>query len=49
MKSGKFENSLAVIGVLIVLFAVSAAANTALADDTALLESNLKFEASTSN
>ncbi|MDJ0813792.1 MAG: hypothetical protein QNJ23_08685 [Woeseiaceae bacterium] len=49
MKSGKFENSLAVVGVLIVLFAVTAAANTALADDVTLLESSLKFEASTSN
>ena len=30
MKSGKFENSMAVIGVLVVLFAVTSAANTAL-------------------
>jgi hypothetical protein len=49
MKSGKFENSLALVGVLIVLFAVTSAANTALADDAELLEDNLKIEASTSN
>ena len=49
MKSGKFENSLALIGVLIVLFAVSAAANTALADDVELLEGSVKVEVSTSN
>ena len=30
MKTGKFENSLALIGVLVVLFAVTSAANTAL-------------------
>lgn len=49
MKSGKFENSLALVGVLIVLFAVTSAANTALADEAELLDSNLKTEASTSN
>ncbi len=49
MKSGKFENSLALIGILIVLFAVSAAANTALADEVELLEGNLKVEVSASN
>ena len=48
MKNGKFENGLAFVGVLIVLFAVSTAANTALADDVTLLESNLKTEVSTS-
>ena len=31
MKSGKIENALAIVGALIVLFAVTAAANTALA------------------
>ena len=31
MKSGKVENGLALLGVLIVLFAVSSAANIALA------------------
>lgn len=30
MKSGKFENGLAVIGALVVLFAVTSAVNTAL-------------------
>ena len=30
MKTGKFENGLALIGVLVVLFAVTSAANTAL-------------------
>jgi len=30
MKSGKFENGLAFVGVLVVLFAVTSAANTAL-------------------
>ncbi|MDJ0906083.1 MAG: hypothetical protein QNI96_08705 [Woeseiaceae bacterium] len=49
MKSGKLENSLALIGVLIVLFAVSAAVGTALADEVELLEGNLKVEVSTSN
>lgn len=49
MKSGKFENGMAWAGVLIVLFAVSSAFSTALADDAALLEDNLKFEVSTSN
>ena len=49
MKSGKFENGLALVGVLIVLFAVTTAVNTALADDVELLESNLKVEVSTSN
>ena len=49
MKSGKFENGMAWAGVLIVLFAVSSAFSTALADDATLLESNLKSEVSTSS
>lgn len=49
MKSGKFENGLALVGVLIVLFAVSTAANTALADDVVVLDSNLKTEVTTSS
>lgn len=49
MKTGKIENGLAILGVLIVLFAVTAAANTALADDTNLFEGNLKIESSTTN
>ena len=48
MKSGKFENGMAWAGVLIVLFAVSSAFSTALADDAALLEGHLNPEVSTS-
>ena len=48
MKSGKFENSLALVGVLIVLFAVTSAANTALADEVELLDGSLKTEVSAS-
>lgn len=48
MKSGKFENSLALIGILIVLFAVTTAANTALADDAELLDGSLKTGVSAS-
>ena len=49
MRTGKFENALALLGALIVVFAVSSAANTALADDVNLLDENLKIEASTTN
>jgi hypothetical protein len=49
MKTGKIENGLALLGVLIVLFAVSSAANTALADDVNTFEGNLKIETSTTN
>ena len=49
MKKGKIENGLALLGVLIVLFAVTSAANTALADDAGLFEGNLKIESSTTN
>ena len=49
MKSGKFENGLALVGVLIVLFAVTTAANTALAEDAGLRKGNLKTEVTTSN
>ena len=49
MRTGKIENGLALLGVLIVLFAVTAAANTALADDANLFEDNLKIESSTTN
>jgi hypothetical protein len=48
MKSGKFENGLALIGILIVLFAVTSAANTALADDVELLDGSLKTGVSAS-
>jgi hypothetical protein len=49
MKSGKFENGLALVGVLIVLFAVTSAANTALASEVELLDGGLKTEVSTSS
>lgn len=49
MRTGKIENVLAVLGVLIVLFAVTSAANTALADDANLFEGTLKIESSTTN
>ncbi len=49
MKTGKIENGLALLGVLIVLFAVSSAANTALADDANTFEGNLKIETTTTN
>lgn len=48
MKSGKFENGLALVGILIVLFAVTTAANTALADEFKPLEGSLKTEVSAS-
>jgi hypothetical protein len=47
MRTGKFENGLAILGVLIVLFAVTSAANTALADDSNNFEGNLKIESLT--
>ncbi len=49
MRTGKIENVLAVLGVLIVLFAVTSAANTALADDANVIEDNLKIESTTTN
>lgn len=49
MKSGKVENGLALLGVLIVLVGVSSAANTALADEAGSLNATLKIEAPTSN
>lgn len=49
MRTGKFENVLALIGALIVVFAVSSAANTALADEANIVDSNLKIESSTTN
>jgi hypothetical protein len=48
MKTGKIENSLAVIGALIVLFAVTSAVNTALADENNLLDNSLKIAVATS-
>lgn len=49
MKSGKIENGLALVGALIVLFAVTSAANTALAADSGVLEGSLKIETTTTN
>jgi hypothetical protein len=49
MRTGKIENTLALLGVIIVLFAVTSAANTALADDANFVEGNLKIESTTTN
>jgi len=49
MRTGKIENVLALLGALIVVFAVSSAANTALADTTNILDDNLKIESTTTN
>jgi hypothetical protein len=49
MRTGKIVNALALLGALIVVFAVSSAANTALADDANILNENLKIESSTTN
>lgn len=49
MRTGKVVNALALLGALIVVFAVSSAANTALADDVNVLDENLKIESSTTN
>jgi hypothetical protein len=38
MKSKHFENALAILGALVILFGVSAAANIALAGDTSTVE-----------
>ena len=47
MKSTRFENSLAVLAALIVIFGVSSAANDALADDQQAFETSLNSEVST--
>lgn len=49
MRTGKFENVLALLGALIIVFAVSSAANTALAADAGTFDSNLKIESTTTN
>jgi hypothetical protein len=49
MYTRKIENGLALLAALIVLFAVSAAANIALADDAGTMGPDLKTEASTTN
>ena len=49
MRTGKFENVLALLAALIIVFAVSSAANTALAADARILDGSLKIESSTTN
>jgi hypothetical protein len=49
MNSRKFENGLALLGVLIVLFGVSSAANTALASEAGTPAPSLKIEVSPTN
>jgi len=49
MRTGKFVNALALLGALIVVFAVSSAANTALADDINTHDDSLKIESLASN
>jgi len=49
MNSRKIENGLALLGILIVLFAVSSAANTALASEVDAFGSSLKIEVSPTN
>lgn len=47
MKNTRFENSLALLAALIVIFGVTSAANDALADEVRTYESTLNVEAST--
>jgi len=49
MNTRKFENGLALIGVLIVLFGVSSAANTAFASEADSLSPYLKISVSTTD
>ena len=49
MNSRKIENGLALLGVLIVLFGVSSAANIALASEADVFGSSLKIEVSPTN
>ena len=49
MRTGKFENALAILGALIIVFAVSSAANQALAEEARTLDGTLKIESSTAN
>ena len=49
MKTEKIENGLGLLGVLIVLFAVSSAATTSLDDYTTILNGDLKIEAPATN
>jgi len=47
MNTRKIENGLALLGVLIVLFGVSSAANTAFASETDAFSTSLKIAVST--
>ena len=49
MRTGKLVNGLAILGALIIVFAVSSAANEALAEEVRTLDSTLKIESSTAN
>jgi len=49
MNSRKVENGLALLGVLIVLFGVSSAANTAFASEADALDTSLKITVSTTD
>ena len=49
MRTGRFENGLAILGVLIIVFAVGSAANQALAEEAHSLDGTLKIESSTTN
>ena len=49
MRTGKLVNGLAILGALIIVFAVSSAANTALAEEARTLDGTLKIESSTAN
>ena len=46
MKNTRFENSMALLAALIVIFGVASAANDALADDVRTFESTLNVEVS---
>jgi hypothetical protein len=49
MRTGRFENGLAILGLLIIVFAVGSAANQALAEEASTLDDTLKIESSTAN
>ena len=49
MKSTRFENSLALLAALIVIFGVTSAANDALAGEAGTVESTLNIEAPTTS
>ena len=49
MKNARFENTLALLAALIVIFGVTSAANDALADDVRAVESNLNIDAPTTS